>query len=100
MAEVLYSVENLPIEDLPRHLRNGAALGGMRLELAPKAALHIVRALERDSANPAVIVVDRTPPFASLAVFFFALMLSAQICAMMTPAAIWLARILAGWIHG
>lgn len=96
-----YEAEGDVLADLPRHLRNSVAMGGgATWQFGDQIALRLARTIERAQEPPAVIVVDRTPPFASLAIFFFGLMLSAQVCAMLTPWAVWLARILAGWIHG
>lgn len=103
MAEqrVTYEAEGDVLSDLPRHLRNSVAMGGNATwEFGDKLALRLARTIERGLDAPRIVVVDRTPPFAALAILFWGLMLSAQICAMLSPGAIWIAGVLAGWLHG
>lgn len=99
MADTLYSVDINTVQELPRHLRNGAAIGTVTIDLPPSMSLRLARIIEEQAAAPiAVVEVEKGP--SRFDWFFWTLLLSQAVWGLIDDPVTVAAAYFTGLFHG
>lgn len=100
MADRLYHVDDLTLQNLPRHLRNAAAMAPrITIRLAPHPALQLARIIEEHADAP-VRVVEVARPRSRFEWYFWALMLATAVEDLIDGPSGVLAAYFTGLLHG
>lgn len=100
MGDGLYHAEVATVQELPRHLRNGAAVAPLiTVGLPPRAALRLARIIEEQADAPiAVVEVERAP--SRFDWFFWTLLLSQAVWGLIDDPVTVAAAYFTGLFHG